>query len=88
MSRVDSLVALNDLITATSSNDVESDNAPVSNVQAQALVVCCDDLINAFIYVIKDVFRYPVNQIPIRFTKYFVTIINKTCSTKLVMREI
>jgi cytoskeleton-associated protein 5 len=36
----------------------------------------------------KDIFRYPVNDIPLRFTKYFITIVNKTCASKEIMREV
>jgi hypothetical protein len=35
-----------------------------------------------------DIFRYPVNDIPLRFTKYFITIVNKTCASKEIMREV
>ena len=36
----------------------------------------------------KDIFQYPVNDIPMRFTKYFITIVNKTCASKEIMREV
>jgi len=36
----------------------------------------------------KDIFSYPVNDIPLRFTKYFITIVNKTCASKEIMREV
>lgn len=52
------------------------------------MLLCCDDLVKAYVYVINDIFRYPVDQIPIRFTKYFITIVNKTCSSKEIMKEI
>lgn len=84
LNRVDSLVALNDVITTVSSDSMDPE---VVN-QTKALLLCADELINAFIHVIKDVFRYPVDQIPIRFTKYFITIVNKTCSSKVIMKEI
>jgi len=38
--------------------------------------------------VFKDIFKYPVSEIPLRFTKYFITIVNKTCAQKEIMREI
>lgn len=36
----------------------------------------------------KDIFSYPVNDIPLRFTKYFITIVNKTCASKEIMKEV
>jgi hypothetical protein len=36
----------------------------------------------------NDIFNYPVNDIPLRFTKYFITIVNKTCASKAIMREV
>jgi len=36
----------------------------------------------------EDIFKYPVNEIPLRFTKYFITIVNKTCAYKALMREV
>jgi len=50
--------------------------------------MCCDEVIEAFIFVFKDIFSYAVNEIPLRFTKYFITIVNKTCAQKEIMREI
>ena len=35
-----------------------------------------------------DIFKYPVNDIPLRFTKYFITIVNKTCASKEIMKEV
>lgn len=53
-----------------------------------ALIRCCDSLINAFTQVMIDIFSFPVNEIPLRFTKYFITIVNKTCSSKEIMKEV
>lgn len=36
----------------------------------------------------NDIFNYPVNDIPLRFTKYFITIVNKTCASKEIMKEV
>lgn len=36
----------------------------------------------------NDIFSYPVNDIPLRFTKYFITIVNKTCACKEIMKEV
>lgn len=35
-----------------------------------------------------DIFSFPVKEIPLRFTKYFITIVNKTCSSKEIMKEV
>lgn len=86
LKRVDSLVALNDLITVASSQE----GGPVveQKTEQKALIRCCNQLIAAFTHVMKDIFSYPVNDIPLRFTKYFITIVNKTCASKEIMREV
>jgi hypothetical protein len=35
-----------------------------------------------------DLFNIPITDIPLRFTKYFITIVNKTCCAKNIMREV
>lgn len=35
-----------------------------------------------------DIFKHPVQDIPLRFTKYFITIVNKTCTSKELMSEV
>lgn len=52
------------------------------------MINCCNELVDAFTFVMKDIFRYPVHEIPLRFTKYFITIVNKTCASKEIMREV
>ena len=52
------------------------------------MIRCCNELIGAFTHVMNDIFSYPVNDIPLRFTKYFITIVNKTCARKDIMREV
>lgn len=73
--RVDSLVNLNDVISKVSSYD-------------KALSVCANDLVAAFTHVLVDVFERPINEIPMRFAKYFVTIVNKACSCKEIMQDV
>jgi len=46
-----------------------------------------NDLINAFTHVLIDIFERPVEEIPLRFAKYFITIVLKACSCKEIMRE-
>jgi hypothetical protein len=52
------------------------------------VVNCCNELVDAYSFVMNDIFKYPVNEIPLRFTKYFITIVNKTCASKEIMKEV
>lgn len=47
-----------------------------------------NDLVNAFTHVLIDIFERPVEDIPLRFAKYFITIVHKACSCKEIMREV
>ena len=87
MKRVDSLVALNELISASSGQNEQELSKEMQN-QQKALIRCCNELIGAFTFVLQDIFSYPVHDIPLRFTKYFITIVNKTCASKEIMREV
>lgn len=87
LERVDSLVALNEIISTTSSSN-NSEQTQEQKNQLKALIYCCNQLINAFTVVMKDIFRHQVQDIPLRFTKYFITIVNKSCSSKEIMREV
>ena len=49
---------------------------------------CANDLANAFTHVLVDIFERPLQDIPLRFAKYFVTIVNKACTCKEIMMEI
>lgn len=73
--RVDSLVSLNEMIS-----NLEA-NRPV-------LVKTANDLVSAFTHVLNDIFDKSVEDIPLRFAKYFITIVLKTCSCKEIMREV
>jgi len=87
LKRVDSLVALNELIS--SGNGQQADQlSGEQQVQQTALIKSCDQLIGAFTFVMSDILSHPVNDIPLRFTKYFITIVNKTCASKEIMREV
>lgn len=68
------MVSLNEMISAI---DV---NKPV-------LVRAANDLVGAFTHVLNDIFDKNVEDIPLRFAKYFITIVLKTCSCKEIMRE-
>lgn len=73
--RVDSLVSLNEMISAI------DQNKPV-------LVRTANDLVSAFTHVLIDIFDKSVEDIPLRFAKYFITIVLKTCSCKEIMKEV
>ena len=88
LKRVDSLVALNEVISATGQSNGDEKEGSASQVQQTALIRLCDKLINAFSQVMIDIFSFPVKEIPLRFTKYFITIVNKTCSSKEIMKEV
>ena len=73
--RVDSLVSLNEMISAI-------------DVNRDVLVKTANDLVSAFTHVLNDIFDKNVEDIPLRFAKYFITIVLKTCSCKEIMREV
>lgn len=49
---------------------------------------CANDMANAFTHVLTDVFERHLQEIPLRFAKYFVTIVNKACTCKEIMQEV
>ena len=69
--RVDSLVAMNDII----SNFKE---------YQKAMIKCANELCSAITYVMVDTFEKP--EPALRFTKYFVTIVSRVCSLPDVMQ--
>lgn len=73
--RVDSLVSLNEMISSIDEH---------KGVLAKA----ANDLISAFTHVLSDIFDKPVEEIPLRFAKYFITIVNKACSSKEIMMHV
>jgi hypothetical protein len=44
--------------------------------------------VSAFTHVLIDIFDKSVEDIPLRFAKYFITIVLKTCSCKEIMKEV
>jgi hypothetical protein len=72
--RVDSLVAINEMTLGV---QFEENQETLKNK--------ADELVNALTYVTKDIFDKPINEIPIRFSKYFLTVVYKLCSIKIVM---
>lgn len=92
--RVDSLVEIHDAISALSDKGKTAtpggtDSGPSSEVeyQAEALLKQTDNLLDALSKIFNDIFSFKPDEIPIRFTKYFISIVLKTCSTKELMRE-
>ena len=53
-----------------------------------ALVRTANELSNAFTHVLNDIFDRTVEDIPLRFAKYFINIVQKACSCKEIMREV
>lgn len=70
--RVDSLVALNDVITRISQYN-------------ESIIKCANELCSAFKHVLIETFEKPLSEIPIRFAKYFVTIVNRVCQCNEVV---
>lgn len=75
-SRVDALVAVNDLLM----NSLEKHR---NDIQHRASF-----LIEAMCVVLTSTFDRPVLDIPLRFAKYYLNVLQKVCSTTVVMREI
>lgn len=72
--RVDALMALNE--KATSQLDKEREELATSG----------NRLFDTFADVLREVFDKPPHDIPIRFAKYFMTVTNKICSSKPILR--
>ena len=75
-SRVDSLVAINDMLM----NDLES--------QEQELTAKANVISDALCQVISSTFDRPVKEIPLRFAKYFLNVVHKICCTKAVTKAL
>lgn len=74
--KVDALILINDYIV----NDIP-DN--LSELQSKA-----NHLSDALCKVIICIFDRPLDSIPLKFTKYFLTVLNRVCSSKLIVKEI
>ena len=73
--RVQSLIALNEIIQAPEKHE-------------KGIKRTANTLIGSFTHALKEVFDRPRDEIPLRFAKYFVTIINKTCSCRKIMESV
>jgi cytoskeleton-associated protein 5 len=74
-SRVDALVAINDIILISLDKFKEE------------LIRKANCLADALTRVIFITFEKPSKEIPLRFAKYFLTVVNKVCCTKLIVKE-
>ena len=75
-SRVDALVAINDIILHSLDKFKEELTRKANN------------LADALTRVIVITFDKPVQEVPLRFAKYFLTVVNKVCCTKLIIKEL
>lgn len=73
--RVESLIVINEIIQSIGK-------------YAEGIKHTADDLIGAFTHVLIDIFERPMSDFPLRFAKYFVTIVNKAASCKEIMKEV
>ena len=74
--KVSALVALNE--KATNFYEKEKFN----------LVSKCNQLFDSFTSVLKFIFEKPPHDIPLRFAKYFMTVLNKIASCRTVVKEV
>lgn len=75
-SRVDALVSINDLVL----NSLETHK---DELQRKA-----NNLSDALTKVIVITFEKPIQEIPLRFAKYFLNVVHKVCCTKIIMKEL
>jgi cytoskeleton-associated protein 5 len=73
--RVESLIVINEIIQSVTKYN-------------EGIKHTADELIGAFTHVLIDIFERPMSDFPLRFAKYFVTIVNKATSCKDIMKEV
>lgn len=71
--RVDSLVTLNEMIGG------------MTPATAPVLVRRANEMVSAFTHVMIEVFDKPVEEVNLRFAKYFISIVLKACSCREIM---
>lgn len=74
--KVDTLVIINELITK------KMDEA------SESLIRNANFLIDAISKVLYDVFNKTQDKVPLKFGKYFISIVNKICSIKEIIRNV
>jgi len=81
---------LNTLMTGNVSMMVEALmnlNEMATSINKESLAIHCDQLISTFTKVLKYIFDRPITEIPIRFAKYFITVAEKVCADKGIVRS-
>ena len=66
-------------------------DTPAESVTAkneQAIITSANQLIQAFTLILKDNFERPIEDFPLRFAKFFVTVFQESCSCKVLMEEV
>lgn len=74
--KVDALVIINELITIKKS---EAEDSLIRNAN---FLIC------SISKVLYDVFNKSTDKVPLKFGKYFISIVNKVCSMKEIMRNV
>lgn len=75
-SKLEALVAINDIIQTS------------SDIYKEDLQKTANSLCDAIIKTIITTFDRPLQDLSLRFTKFFLNIVHKICSTKIIMREL
>ena len=74
--RVDALMYLNEKIISNSEEEKES------------LILDCNKIIDSFSEVLDEIFSNTPKDIPIRFAKYFMTVVSKICANELFVTSV
>ena len=56
--------------------------------EKECLIKHSDQLIVTFADILRELFDKPMEDIPVRFTKYFMTVVSKVCANKNVMQHV
>eukprot|EP00826_Nyctotherus_ovalis_P009795 TRINITY_DN12591_c0_g1_i1.p1 TRINITY_DN12591_c0_g1~~TRINITY_DN12591_c0_g1_i1.p1 ORF type:complete len:426 (-),score=99.94 TRINITY_DN12591_c0_g1_i1:68-1345(-) len=60
----------------------------ISAEEKEILAANSDTMLLTFAEVLRDTFERPIAEIPVRFAKYFMTVVNKICSSKMIINRI
>jgi len=52
------------------------------------MMKAANELIGAIVFVLNESFDKPVDEINVRFTKYFVSVVVKICSSQVIMQQV
>jgi len=53
--------------------------------EQEVLIFQCNYLMMTFGEILKESFKKPLNEIPLRFVKYFITVVSKICANKALV---